>query len=152
MMNTWIIGLTGLVHRFVSIAFIATTLFVSCAVSSTPRNKYHSTYDAQLGIHLYESVEEWPKYNNEPYAIGLFRMFNKTFSYIREENEQIQTRVAVELIISKKGELLLVRPLQDCDSPFILKALDVLRSCSDWAPGRIRGKPVNTKIIWQIVW
>lgn len=76
-----------LVHRFVSIAFIATTLFVSCAVSSTPRNKYHSTYDAQLGIHLYESVEEWPKYNNEPYAIGLSQMFNKTFSYIREEND-----------------------------------------------------------------
>lgn len=148
-----IIGIIGRGFRlkeFIRISVLMLVLFsagVACGVSGKDATKY-----PKLCGKVYDYVDEWPTYNHETWSNGLTREFNKKFTYQVKEGEEIQTRIRVEMIVNKKGELARIRVINQPESRFCQEVFSCLRTCNNWSPGRINGKPVNTKIIWQLVY
>lgn len=144
----WTIGSTGRERRCISALciFCCAAMLSSCGIYFG----YHSTFDENVRARVYDYVDEWPTYNNQPYAMGLMSDFNDRFNYKYDEIEQFQGSVAVELIVSKNGQLLSIRSLIYEDTQFSKDLESFLRACTNWNPGKIHGRVVNTRILWRL--
>lgn len=153
MMNTWIIGIIGQERRFNKyLAVLLLFLVCSCGTTSISNRKTQYYYDKEMKTRVYEQVDEPPLYNDEVWQIGLSKEFNKHFQYKFQEGESIITKIVVELILDKNGVIVYSRLLQNEETAFGKEALKVLHDCDKWSPGRVNGKEVCTKLLWQVVY
>lgn len=135
--------------RNTAILFIIILLIESCGILSS--SAYPSSYRSDIGLRVYEYVDEWPTYNGEIWGYALTKDFNQRFSYIHQTVEVFQTSIKAELIINRKGKLVAVKMISDEDSDYSKAVSQFLYSCQEWTPGVIKGKTVNTKLVWFVV-
>lgn len=154
MKSIWIIGLIGRERLFnnalILFLIIVSLVTNSCGIHSDSSSHYPYYYDSVLRKRVYEYVEKPPMYNNIKWEEGLSKEFNELFHYTFEEGEMFQTRLIVELVIDKKGEIICAKPLSNEDTPFTREAIRMLRLCDKWSPGRIGNKAVNTQLVWMV--
>lgn len=146
----WIIGLIGRGRRCARYLYYIGIIFFLSSCSHLLYQGYPSKIDRSIGSRVYDYVDEWPMYNNQPFAHGLMRAFNEHFVYSYVENEQYQGTIVFELIVNSRGNLVFVQPLIDKETRFSKEVESFLYSCEDWLPGRIHGKAVNTRIVWRL--
>ena len=109
---------------------------------------YRSSYNQNLGIQVYDEVDEWPQYDCEQDGIGLSRTFIKEFIFHRLPGEMFPSHIVTELIIDHNGVLVSIVILHPKEKDRLNTAIvDYLYSCKKWTPGKIKGAPVNTRII-----
>ena len=140
------IGTTG--REFLSkismfcLLFAIITGMFSC--KSLEHKQEYTQYDEITRKNVYIVVEEMPQYKG---GEGLFlKELANNFQYVYSENDNLQTRVQVQFVIDKKGQLIGARIYgkeSDAISDFEKAVLKALCQTDDWQAGRQNGKPVN---------
>ncbi len=76
--------------------------------------------------------------------VGLSDYISKNVKYpLKAEENGIQGRVIVTLIITKEGKVTNPKIVKSVDPSLDKEALRVVRTLPDWIPGRQNGKAVN---------
>ena len=101
-------------------------------------------YDKITRKNVYIVVEEMPQYKG---GEGVFlKELANNVQYVYSENDNLQTRVQVQFVIDKKGQLIGARIYgkeSDALSELEKAVLKALCQTKDWQAGRQNGKPVN---------
>ena len=140
------IGTTG--REFLSKISMFCLLFAiisgvySC--KSIEHKQDYTQYDEITRKNVYIVVEEMPQYKG---GEGMFlKELANNVQYVYSENDNLQTRVQVQFVIDKKGQLIGARIYgkeSDAISDFEKAVLKALCQTKDWQAGRQNGKPVN---------
>ena len=140
------IGTTG--REFLSKISMFCLLFAiisgvySC--KSLEHKQEYTQFDEITRKNVYIVVEEMPQYKG---GEGVFRKeLANNVQYVYSENDNLQTRVQVQFVIDKKGQLIGARIYgkeSDAISDFEKAVLKALCQTNDWQAGRQNGKPVN---------
>ena len=129
------------ISRFCLIFIIITSVF-SC--KSLEHKQEYTQYDKITRKNVYMVVEEMPQYKG---GEGVFlKELANNVQYVYSENDNLQTRVQVQFVIDKKGQLIGARIYgkeSDAISDFEKAVLKALCQTNDWQAGRQNGKPVN---------
>lgn len=140
------IGTTG--REFLSKISMFCLLFAiisgvySC--KSLEHKQEYTQFDEITRKNVYIVVEEMPQYKG---GEGVFiKELANNVQYVYSENDNLQTRVQVQFVIDKKGQLIGARIYgkeSDAISDFEKAVLKALCQTNDWKAGRQNGKPVN---------
>ena len=140
------IGTTG--REFLSKISMFCLLFAiisgvySC--KSLEHKQEYTQFDEITRKNVYIVVEEMPQYKG---GEGVFlKELANNVQYVYSENDNLQTRVQVQFVIDKKGQLIGARIYgkeSDAISDFEKAVLKALCQTNDWQAGRQNGKPVN---------
>ena len=140
------IGTTG--REFLSKISMFCLLFAiisgvySC--KSLEHKQEYTQFDEITRKNVYIVVEEMPQYKGGE-DVFLKKLANNV-QYVYSENDNLQTRVQVQFVIDKKGQLIGARIYgkeSDAISDFEKAVLKALCQTNDWHAGRQNGKPVN---------
>ena len=117
-------------------------LYESC--KSLEDKQEYTQYDKITRKNVYMVVEEMPQYKG---GEGVFlKELANNVQYVYSENDNLQTRVQVQFVIDKKGQLIGARIYgkeSDALSELEKAVLKALCQTKDWQAGRQNGKPVN---------
>jgi TonB family protein len=91
---------------------------------------------------IYNVTELMPSFPGGPSALSDYISKNVKYPLKAEENG-IQGRVIVTLIITKEGKVTNPKIVKSVDPSLDKEALRVVRTLPDWIPGRQNGKAVN---------
>ena len=140
------IGTTG--REFLSKISMFCLLFAiisgvySC--KSLEHKQEYTQFDEITRKNVYIVVEEMPQYKG---GEGVFlKELANNVQYVYSENDNLQTRVQVQFVIDKKGQLIGARIYgkeSDALSELEKAVLKTLCQTKDWQAGRQNGKPVN---------
>ena len=140
------IGTTG--REFLSKISMFCLLFAIISGVSSCKSLEHkqeyTQFDEITRKNVYIVVEEMPQYKG---GEGVFlKELANNVQYVYSENDNLQTRVQVQFVIDKKGQLIGARIYgkeSDALSDFEKAVLKALCQTNDWQAGRQNGKPVN---------
>ena len=122
--------------------FAIITGMFSC--KSLEHKQEYTQYDKITRKNVYMVVEEMPQYKG---GEGVFlKELANNVQYVYSENDNLQTRVQVQFVIDKKGQLIGARIYgkeSDALSELEKAVLKALCQTKDWQAGRQNGKPVN---------
>ena len=111
---------------------------------SLEHKQEYTQFDEITRKNVYIVVEEMPQYKG---GEGVFlKELANNVQYVYSENDNLQTRVQVQFVIDKKGQLIGARIYgkeSDAISDFEKAVLKALCQTNDWQAGRQNGKPVN---------
>ena len=109
-------------------------------------------YDPISELYVYDIVDIYPTYDNQPWQQGLMIDFNRKFTYPLTRGESFQACVIIQIVINENGELIAPRIIE-CENELLGKTvLQTILSCQRWTPGIIGERKVNTVLTLPIIW
>lgn len=134
------------------IFFIAIVFAMSfCSLLKDKPNSDLVQYDSITRKNVYTFVEEMPYYQGGNRAF--MNDFSKNFHFTFKEHEDIQTKLRVQFIITKKGRLIGGRIYNKKESELTLfekEGLRALMSMQNWEPGKHHNENVDV-IITRVI-
>jgi hypothetical protein len=118
-----------------------------CSCHSISGQQECVKYDSLTQQNVYVFVEKMPDYKGGDKAF--LNDFMKNFHYSFQKNEDIQTKLRFQFVISKEGQLIGARinnKKTDELTNFEKAGLKALNLLQDWQPGEYNGKSVNVLI------
>lgn len=109
-------------------------------------------YDPLSELIVYDIVDTYPTYDNQPWQQGLMMEFNRKFTYHFTRGERFQACVIIQIVINESGELIAPRIIE-CENELLgHEVLQTILSCQRWTPGIVGERKVNTALTLPIIW
>ena len=93
---------------------------------------------------VYDAVEEMPQFPGGPSALFEYLSKNIHYPIVAEENG-VQGRVLVTIIVEKDGSITDVKVEKSVDPSLDKEAQRLVKSMPHWIPGKQNGEPVRVK-------
>lgn len=99
---------------------------------------------------VFEVVEEMPSFPGG--TNGLMQYLSKNIKYpVEAQKEKIQGRVVIQMIVDKNGNVTRPKIIEGVNPPLDAEAIRITTNMPKWKPGMQRGKAVDVKYTFPIV-